>query len=409
MGTLFRKHRSRALSSRGRACSSGLWPSPFILGDIFVFARLRYELGRRHGVRPRAHRRGGPMRREGRVAVFSGGGARWGKGRRSVAGRAPLRRWERPHRPSSERRGDGVFSVDEDGEPLCPLAPGLQIGGRRPDCWRHRSQHPGIRWWAPGARRRALMTSIAPREPGAFADPGRLEAMFSAIDATEEVSSPAAPKGVGALLLRCSRAWQPLFGAQIAVDGRLLDPAEPLAVGRAAGAGGHRAHAHASGDASGLLAAVVLLPAHRVSVHALLSWGRLRAGREGHCARGGTGRRIAARLPTPWARRSRIALRSWTWRSKTGILTGVVCLLSLFTGLYGEPCMELADMVSREFPVLASLNPAKAICDMFYSLYYLRRAGGVRGERGARRPLFSAVRCSPWGAVREEAALCASL
>ena len=31
---------------------------------------------------------------------------------------------------------------------------------------------------------------------------------------------------------------------------------------------------------------------------------------------------------------------------------------------------ELADMVSREFPVLASLNPAKAICDMFYSLYY---------------------------------------
>ena len=38
--------------------------------------------------------------------------------------------------------------------------------------------------------------------------------------------------------------------------------------------------------------------------------------------------------------------------------------------LYGEPCMQLADVVARDWPLLAALNPAKVICDMFYSLYY---------------------------------------
>ena len=90
------------------------------------------------------------------------------------------------------------------------------------------------------------------------------------------------------------------------------------------------------------------------------------AGREGLCVAGlGAASLLACALGTALG-----SLPKLDVGSKTGILTGVVCLLSLFTGLYGEPCMELADMVSREFPVLASLNPAKAICDMFYSLYY---------------------------------------
>ena len=55
---------------------------------------------------------------------------------------------------------------------------------------------------------------------------------------------------------------------------------------------------------------------------------------------------------------------------KVGILTGLTCFLSLFAGLYGEPCMQLADEVARNFPVLAALNPAKVITDAFYCLYY---------------------------------------
>ena len=83
----------------------------------------------------------------------------------------------------------------------------------------------------------------------------------------------------------------------------------------------------------------------------------------------------------------------------------MVCLLSLFTGLYGEPCMELADMVSREFPVLASLNPAKAICDMFYSLYYYDGLEVFAGNV-ALIGLFSAALFAVGVPVREEAALC---
>lgn len=55
--------------------------------------------------------------------------------------------------------------------------------------------------------------------------------------------------------------------------------------------------------------------------------------------------------------------------AKSGILTLIACFASLFAGLYGQPAMELADAISREFPALAAINPAKAVTDAFFSLY----------------------------------------
>lgn len=55
--------------------------------------------------------------------------------------------------------------------------------------------------------------------------------------------------------------------------------------------------------------------------------------------------------------------------AKGGVLTALTCLLSLFAGLYGTPAMRLADQVAREVPWLASINPAKQVTDLFYSLY----------------------------------------
>ena len=55
---------------------------------------------------------------------------------------------------------------------------------------------------------------------------------------------------------------------------------------------------------------------------------------------------------------------------KSGILTDIVCCASLFAGLYGEPTMELADMVSANFPVLDYVNPAIQISQAFYSIMY---------------------------------------
>lgn len=54
---------------------------------------------------------------------------------------------------------------------------------------------------------------------------------------------------------------------------------------------------------------------------------------------------------------------------KSGILTALACFASLFAGLYGQPAMELADSVARAAPMLAAVNPAKALSDVFYSLY----------------------------------------
>lgn len=61
--------------------------------------------------------------------------------------------------------------------------------------------------------------------------------------------------------------------------------------------------------------------------------------------------------------------------SKGGIIAGVTSILALFAGLYGEPSMRLADEISASVPILAKLNPAKVVTDMFYNLYYYDTLG----------------------------------
>ena len=257
----------------------------------------------------------------------------------------------------------GVFSVDEDGEPVLSLAPGLQIGQTTDMDAIDRSILESV--VGTYVRDADLMTSIARENPGAFADPGRLEALFSSVDATEEVSlTHAAPKE-SVRFYYALFAMAALFGAQIAVVAVCWTQPNlsPLGARRALGAIGRTRTLLATLLACWLLSFCCLLIAF---LYTRLVVGVDFAGREGLCVAGlGAASLLACALGTALG-----SLPKLDVGSKTGILTGVVCLLSLFTGLYGEPCMELADMVSREFPVLASLNPAKAICDMFYSLYY---------------------------------------
>ena len=257
----------------------------------------------------------------------------------------------------------GVFSVDEDGEPVLSLAPGLQIGQTTDMDAIDRSILESV--VGTYVRDADLMTSIARENPGAFADLGRLEALFSSVDATEEVSlTHAAPKE-SVRFYYALFAMAALFGAQIAVVAVCWTQPNlsPLGARRALGAIGRTRTLLATLLACWLLSFCCLLIAF---LYTRLVVGVDFAGREGLCVAGlGAASLLACALGTALG-----SLPKLDVGSKTGILTGVVCLLSLFTGLYGEPCMELADMVSREFPVLASLNPAKAICDMFYSLYY---------------------------------------
>lgn len=90
-------------------------------------------------------------------------------------------------------------------------------------------------------------------------------------------------------------------------------------------------------------------------------------GREGLCLLGGAASALAATglglfvgtLPVKGGK-----------ASKSGILTGFATTCALFTGLYGEPAMALADDVARACPVECWLNPVKLICDMFNRLYF---------------------------------------
>lgn len=55
---------------------------------------------------------------------------------------------------------------------------------------------------------------------------------------------------------------------------------------------------------------------------------------------------------------------------KSGMLTGIVCFASLFAGLYGQPTMELADMIAANAPWSTWINPATQISQAFYSIMY---------------------------------------
>ena len=67
---------------------------------------------------------------------------------------------------------------------------------------------------------------------------------------------------------------------------------------------------------------------------------------------------------------------------KNGILTGVVCLASLFAGLYGQPTMELADTIAANAPWAELLNPAVQISQSFYSIMYYDGYGPLLGHIG---------------------------
>lgn len=57
-------------------------------------------------------------------------------------------------------------------------------------------------------------------------------------------------------------------------------------------------------------------------------------------------------------------------QAKSGILIGIVCLASLFAGLYGTFAMDFADMVSQTAPWLDTINPVVQVCQAFYATMF---------------------------------------
>ncbi|MCL1879190.1 MAG: ABC transporter permease [Actinomycetia bacterium] len=61
--------------------------------------------------------------------------------------------------------------------------------------------------------------------------------------------------------------------------------------------------------------------------------------------------------------------------AKAGLMATLVCLLSVFSGLYGPGSQQLGDMVAKNLPALSLVNPIRQVADAFYSLYYYDSLG----------------------------------
>ncbi|MBT1171869.1 ABC transporter permease [Bifidobacterium sp. MA2] len=55
---------------------------------------------------------------------------------------------------------------------------------------------------------------------------------------------------------------------------------------------------------------------------------------------------------------------------KMGLSSAIPCTLSLLSGLYGQFAMNLSDWITRHAPVLALVNPAQQVTNLFYDILY---------------------------------------
>lgn len=55
---------------------------------------------------------------------------------------------------------------------------------------------------------------------------------------------------------------------------------------------------------------------------------------------------------------------------RESMATFIACLLSLFSGLYGQSAMALSDWIQQHMPWFATINPAQQITNLFYRLMY---------------------------------------
>ncbi len=260
---------------------------------------------------------------------------------------------------------DGVLSVGADGEPRLAVAP-------TDDSLSAVKVNQTILQSVVStyARDQALVRDVARTDPAALADPARLADAFTPTGAIEAVSLTRSAPKESVRFYYALFGMAALFGGTIGMTAisRAQPNLSPLGARRALGAMPRVRMLVATLAASWTVAFACLLAAF---AYVRLVAGVDFAGREGLCV---VGLALAALLATALGTFVG-ALPKIAFSAKSGIMTALVCLLSLFAGLYGEPCMELADLIAREAPLLAAVNPATVVTDLFYSLYYYDALG----------------------------------
>ncbi|MDU1020381.1 MAG: ABC transporter permease [Bifidobacterium breve] len=64
------------------------------------------------------------------------------------------------------------------------------------------------------------------------------------------------------------------------------------------------------------------------------------------------------------------AVPKLSYDTKYGLSSGIACILSLFTGLYGGFAMQISDWIARNAPILGTINPAQQVTNLFYDILY---------------------------------------
>ena len=254
----------------------------------------------------------------------------------------------------------GIVSVEADGTPKLAVSPdsgGLgveQIGRTILDTVMNTY-----------VRNADLLASVAADNPLALADPDLVEEALTHGNATVQVSLTHSTPVQSVRYYYALLGMAALFCGQVGMLAicETQPNLTPLGARRAIGATSRGTTLVATLAASGAISFACLLVAFLFIRFVV---GVDFAGREGMCV-------VAIAVAALFATSLGTLLGSLPkvgFGVKTGLLTGLTCLLSLFAGLYGEPCMDLADQIAREAPVLAAVNPAKVVTDAFYSLYY---------------------------------------
>ena len=261
----------------------------------------------------------------------------------------------------------GGFSVDDEGNPVLIAAAGTQS----PYSSLSRINATILQTTADSyAQNAELLTQIARTNPLALADADAVQQALDAPAATEQVSLTHGSPSQSVRFYYALLGMAALFTSQVAMFA--LCQVQPnlsiLGARRTVGALSRTKTLAATLTASWSLALACLLAAF---AYIRFVVGVDFGGREGLCM---VGLAAAALLATALGTLIG-ALPKMSLPAKSGILTGATCFLSLFAGLYGEPCMQLADDIARAFPITATLNPAKLTTDLFYSLYYYDALG----------------------------------
>lgn len=215
------------------------------------------------------------------------------------------------------------------------------------------------------AANEALVKGMMEENPQVFADMAFVNSLTDPIMATVQIAVTENQPKESLRYFFALFGMAAFFGATIGLMGfqRIRPNASPVAARRSLGTLSHMKTVLIT-----LLVCWLLSFASLMVLYAFMSAiGRLDfAGRDGMCVL----ICLVASLCSTAAGAAIAGIPCIPDQVKSGILSGLVCISSLFAGLYGEPAMAFADMVSENLPVIDYLNPCVQVCQAFYGTMY---------------------------------------